>query len=196
MPLCCIKKGIESDRLGCSGRAQLLTSRFNLTNTISLFALVQILTLSMEEVFRIKSSQHVSLAAQSSSLNEAEMGRELAAQESKRFDTRECYEKELMPEGAKFQTSWRGCKQDAGQGVWRCSSGHKRKVLSARGVRMCRSVRTIRVCAAAAAVKEAVQALAVEKLGVLDRAAGRLMEWLQVIAFPSILFVPECKFCS
>jgi hypothetical protein len=68
----------------------------------------------------------------------------------------------------------------------RCCRCHKRRALLRQGVPMRRSSCTTRTrrCygLAVTAAREAVKVLAVEELGVLDRVAASLTEWMQVIA--------------
>jgi hypothetical protein len=76
--------------------------------------------------------------------------------------------------------------ENTGMDLKRCFRCHRRRILHNQGVRISRSSCTRRRCMAASAAREAVKALAVEELGLLDRAAARLTEWMQVVvAHPS-----------
>jgi hypothetical protein len=155
----------------------------------------------MEEVSRIKASQPQLLPSQPPSLTEAEMGLAFAATDSNRSDLADFIENGKDPavnaassayaSKGKWQAAVSeeetqkycgGVKKKAGLGLRCFSRCNKRRIMCGRGVRMCRSVRTVQLCVTATAAKEAARVLALEELGVLDRAAAHLMEWLQVNA--------------
>ncbi len=82
------------------------------------------------------------------------------------------------------QKSFRSVKKETDRDIMRRhSSCHKRRIQNCRGMRMFRSTHTTRSHLASTAAREAFRTLALAELGVLDRAAARLTEWMQVITY-------------